>query len=291
MKKSPKNTIITIILLISAIKAKERTKYHGECPKNSCIDCVGHGAEKDCMRCANLVTDVENKTCGISIKNSVKYYGIDKSLIKHCNGLEMGRYSARCFMCDYGYTLTYEGKCKKIVKKNCEIGTQFLADIVERVELKNSTVKKKVLYQQEVEECLVCKRRFPTKYDLSNPQKDDKLSKYGVCSEKIDKRKFPHCKYGTKISKVVKIKDKESKRIFVNACSGCDSDQYTVNVLTNQCELFPKDMLGCARMLNTKCISCNHYRGYYMTSPGVCTKGLPTIFKNTLMLLLIFLLK
>jgi hypothetical protein len=94
-------------------------KHRNTCPPGACIECVGTQSNMDCIKCKHLVTDSQNKTCGIEIEKAPKYYGIDPILIQNCIGVEIVRSSARCFLCNEGYILTSNGLCKRLYKENC----------------------------------------------------------------------------------------------------------------------------------------------------------------------------
>lgn len=227
----------------------------------------------ECTKCQFLVTDSENKTCGIKIQNAHEYYGIDKDVTYRCEGLEVRSYSARCFLCENGYALSYEGKCKKVYKKNCLLQTQILKEIP--IFDKNNKKVEGEYRRVELEVCLVCDRYFP-KIVLDSEFRSETEKDYGDCIEKLSQSEFPHCKYGA-VEEVEENIIKEGKvigkkKVIKKKCSGCDKDNYAVDVSSGQCDLFPRDMLGCMRMKDGKCIMCNHYRGYYMTSPGSCKK-------------------
>ena len=120
---------VTLVVAIIPLYLIERAKaskdnpleFRDSCPSGSCIECVGTNSNMQCLKCKHLVTDSENKTCGVPINYAPEYYGIEKSVIKNCEGLEMERNSARCFLCKEGYVLTTEGKCKKNYKRNCRL--------------------------------------------------------------------------------------------------------------------------------------------------------------------------
>lgn len=261
------NSILTILSTTSLFlltttfqKITEPKKYHGICPEKSCLRCQGYSTNMDCTKCQHLVTDAENKTCGIKIKNAPEYYGISNDLIYKCEGLEVRSYSARCFLCQTGYALSYEGKCKKVYKKNCKLQSQILMEIPMFGSDKNKIEGKS--RKVELELCLVCDKSFPNIVMLKDFQHNTEKD-YGDCRDQLDQSEFPNCKYGTMI---------EENGKMVKKCAACDKDNYSVDVETGQCDLFPRDMLGCMRMRKGECLVCNHYRGYFMVGPGYCKK-------------------
>lgn len=257
---------IGIIAAIIPLHLIERAKscldnpleLRDSCPQGSCIECVGTNHNMQCIKCKFLVTDSENKTCGVPIKYAPEYYGIQKSLIKNCEGLEMQRNSARCFLCEEGYVLSTEGKCKKNLKMNCRLQQQ-----VQKL-LKFDSGEETVV---KLEKCLICKNHFPY-LDNKSVIQNKELEIFGKCNHEIDQSLFKGCKFGTVGMKAGKL---------VHVCAGCEKKTEAVvmdenNSKYGKCEIFPQDMLGCGRMKSGQCTWCNHYSGYYMVRPGICEK-------------------
>lgn len=97
----------------------DSVKLTSACPSKSCIECSGTNNFMWCSKCKFLVTDTENRRCGIPITEAANHYGFDKSLSANCEGLCIETYSARCFLCKKGYILTTEGICKKHQNGEC----------------------------------------------------------------------------------------------------------------------------------------------------------------------------
>lgn len=60
-------------------------------------------------------------------------------------------------------------------------------------------------------------------------------------------------------------------------CATCTLDTFAVigdrdSQYYGECKRLQNDNKGCAKTVDGKCVWCNFYRGFYMTSPEVCKK-------------------